>query len=522
MMKQQQHPSPVQEEGGEDEHRKRKTMTNPFRRSFSKHPSSGSSSNIPLQLPNIILPSIHLPDILSFPMFRMFSKLNSHDKYQRVEDFDVGLAKDVEEALLLVDNDRASVGGSLSGGGGGNKNSVFGSDSWESDETPQRHHQGETNNNVNRRESHFIVRGVKPSLFHETNNAAHQKVTRLGQRDVVDAQSDTYDVVAREAKPSLFQETNAAGASKKHPHKASRHHRINALSINNNFVNVADVKENYSRRRNSFMGDDQIMVGLNEKISASSFDGSDVLIRNTKNRNTQNAMRHDTVMSTTQHEVDAATAAAQTAWDNSLHFYAMNRSRSPQQQDTKVDRGQFSSPDSYVRYDSYGVVEDEDGERDDFSHHDHPNISATANSVTIGETNQAHWWEENGQSAHGTDDEASVGKVIGDGSLHCNTRSRRIFITERALALAQSLRFDVRKIFQFKMNVLNLDIDSRRADIENFTVTENDVREYLDRRYEKLMLRMSMNNLDQHEALRKRAIYPTNPLRKPQNTFMYP
>lgn len=497
----QKHPSPF---GGEEEHKK-KTITNLFQHFFSKH-LSGSSRPL---LPNIILPTINLPNIMSFPSSRIFSKLNIHEKYQRGGDFDVGLAKDIEEALLLAANDRATIGGSLSGGGGGNKNSVFGStgssdgrgddNSWESNETPQRHHQGETN--VNRSESHFIARGVKPSLFQETN-AAHQKVTRLGQRAVVDAQSDNY-VVAREAKPSLFQETNAAGANKKNPHKANRHHRINALSINNNFVNVADVKENYTRRRNSFMGDDQIMVGLNDEMSASSFDGSDVLIRNTKNQDTRNAMRHDTMMST-QQEVDAATAAAQTAWDNSLHFYAINRNRSPQQQDTKVDRSKYSSPDIYG-YDSYGVVEDEDGERDDFSHYDHPNISATANSVTIGETKQ-HWWEENSQSAHGTDDEASVGKVIGDGSLHRNTSSRRIFITERALALAQSLQFDVRKIFQFKMNVLNLDIYGRRVDIENLTVTENDVREYLDRRYEKLMLKMSMNNLDQHEALRKRTI----------------
>ena len=369
---------------------------------------------------------------------------------------------------------------------------------------PKRHHRpaaegGRGHVRVNGSvESHEIAREAKPSLFHETN-AVHQKkmLTRgtLDHNNVVDAQIDNYVVAQRgggETKPSLFQETNAAI---QHFPKFSATSRIDAITIDN-FANAADVKENDISRRNSIMGQDR----RNDFNDKDLLHGSETM-SNSRHQGTRRAMRHDLTMSNAR-EVDAAMSIAQRAWDyGSL--------RIPQQQrDALVDRSNHSSP--YMHgYDGVDATRfrtpvvaaaNEDDRFKDDTRSDQASSYTTDKSVI---SDQAI--HKNGSNVANVKANSSVGSVIDDGSVdYYNTNARKIFITERALELARSLKFEVGDIFQFKANELQLDLGSGGVDIESATVNENDVREYLDRKYEQLINMMNSSNVDQRHALRTR------------------
>ena len=499
---------PPNQEVGEEEHPN--PITNLFHRFFPNHrdePAGGSRRSLPNILSDFTfaIPNINLPD-MSFTS-PMFPNLNRHEKYQRVEDFDVGLAKDIEEALLLANSNIASVG-ELDGDGKGN-NSVLHSRrneslnrhqedssssdsrvySWDSKEKSKiplfnennvadwdladlkqkRIHTGQQNVSS---ESHVNARDAKPSLFQETN-AAHQQLTRLGRNYMVDAQIIDNHVIARESKPSLFRETNAAIQT-----LSKFNSRNDAID---NFMNAADVKENYIDRR--IMGYNR-RNDLNNKRLASLLDGSGVM-SNDRNEDMQSAMRYDLTRSKAR-EVEAATATAQVAWnDGSLHSHALNRNRISQQRDT-LDG---SSPDTYgfagvdaMKASTYDICDVGNGS----FRYEHANIAADRSVISD-------------ESIH-----AKVGTTVNDDSVNYTTSSRKIFITERALELARNLKFDVSDIFQYKMNELNLDFDGKSVDVEIATVTENDVRDYLDQRYEQLILMVSLNKVDQRQAPRTR------------------
>lgn len=509
----QQNSPPPNQEVGEEKHPN--PVTNLFHRFFPNHHDGSGGSR--LSLTNILpdftfaIPNINLPD-MSFTS-SMFTKLNSHEKYQQIEDFDVGLAKDIEEALLLANSNLAGAEG-LSGDGKGNasfdakRNELLNRhredsnssrdrrvDSLESKEKSKiplfnennvadwdladlkqrRIHTGKQNVSG---ESQVNAQDAKPSLFQETN-AAHQQMTRLGRNYLVDAQIIDNHVIAREAKPSLFQETNVAIQA-----LSKFNSRNDAITIDN-FANAADVKENYiDRRITSYNRRND----LNNKRLASLLDGSGV-VSNHRKMDMQSAMRHDFTRSMAR-KVDAAAASAQAAWnDGSLHHYALHRSRIPQQRDNLVG----SSPGTHgfagvdtMKSSTYEIGEVEDSKLDGNFCYEHANIAADRSVISD-------------ESIH-----ANGGTTVDDDSVNNTTSSRKIFVTERALELARTLKFDVCDVFKFKMNELNLDFDGKSVDVEIATVTVNDVRDYLDQRYEQLMLMVSMNKVDQRQAPRTR------------------
>ena len=70
---------------------------------------------------------------------------------------------------------------------------------------------------------------------------------------------------------------------------------------------------------------------------------------------------------------------------------------------------------------------------------------------------------------------------------------RKIFITEQADELARFLRLDVNEIFQYKRRELDLHEDGTTTATAGM-VNEDDVRDYLDKRYEQLFSMVSMMN----------------------------
>ncbi|KAL3811362.1 hypothetical protein ACHAXA_000778 [Cyclostephanos tholiformis] len=77
-----------------------------------------------------------------------------------------------------------------------------------------------------------------------------------------------------------------------------------------------------------------------------------------------------------------------------------------------------------------------------------------------------------------------------------DTSSMRVFITKKALVLARSLKLDVYDIFlDMKEHALVSDVA-----VEMAKVTENDVRDYLDRRCDRLISIISMNDYERIET----------------------
>ena len=84
-----------------------------------------------------------------------------------------------------------------------------------------------------------------------------------------------------------------------------------------------------------------------------------------------------------------------------------------------------------------------------------------------------------------------------------NSGSGRVFITEKALVLARSLKLDVYDIFWSKKeHNFGTDEDRNGADVEMAIVTEGDVREYLDRRYDRLISMISVEDSERRSDSR--------------------
>jgi hypothetical protein len=78
-----------------------------------------------------------------------------------------------------------------------------------------------------------------------------------------------------------------------------------------------------------------------------------------------------------------------------------------------------------------------------------------------------------------------------------------VFVTEKALVLARSLKLDIFDIFWNKKgHEFDLDEGSNGVDVEMAIVTEGDVREYLDRRYDWLISSISMEYDERGSELR--------------------
>ena len=84
-----------------------------------------------------------------------------------------------------------------------------------------------------------------------------------------------------------------------------------------------------------------------------------------------------------------------------------------------------------------------------------------------------------------------------------NSGSGRVFITEKALVLARSLKLDVCDIFWSKKeHTFGTDEDRNGEDVEMAIVTEGDVREYLDRRCDRLISMISVEDSERRSDSR--------------------
>ena len=120
-------------------------------------------------------------------------------------------------------------------------------------------------------------------------------------------------------------------------------------------------------------------------------------------------------------------------------------------------------------------------------------------SMSARETYMAHKEYFDGRPGEeGSVDDISVAHDV-------NSGSGRIFITKKALVLARSLKLDVYDIFwNKKEHNFGTDEDRNGADVEMAIVTEGDVREYLDRRYDRLISMISMEDSERRSEPRAR------------------
>jgi len=87
-----------------------------------------------------------------------------------------------------------------------------------------------------------------------------------------------------------------------------------------------------------------------------------------------------------------------------------------------------------------------------------------------------------------------------------NNNSRKIVITDSALELARSLKLDIYEIFQHKQR--DLDVDITDGGENQATVNENDVRDYLDRRYERLFSKLATEKKERRQQQSRRRESP--------------
>mmetsp|Transcript_1967 Transcript_1967/g.4246 ORF Transcript_1967/g.4246 Transcript_1967/m.4246 type:complete len:953 (+) Transcript_1967:242-3100(+) len=342
-------------------------------------------------------------------------------------------------------------------------------------------------------ENNANVGPKKPSMFRDNNAATtsslpQQKLNRAnGPTPEGKSYMNTADV------KQLFQDNNAANNI---PQAKLNRGNNNATPEGKNYANTADVKQHeFGRQSSGYTSRD----GLNSRKLDSFVDVAGVKYHAANSKASSYPIRHfDSNPKATESDsyVDAATAAAKAAWDEaSSPFHSSNNNipSPPMQGDTlfsqgrnlsfatgkKMDRnsnnidrdGGYASREASVR--GYGIQDMDNGV--------HGGFQQTPKSPTSQEMN-ASKREKNAQETYNRYKEYFDGDVGGvdDSPVHNYNFSRKIFITEQALELARSLKLDIYEIFQYKNDELGLDD-------EGAMVNENDVRDYLDQRYEQLL-----------------------------------
>ena len=500
-----------------------------FLEGASSNKNNKNKKNNIIELPSIdiddLLSSVQLPknNMMNDMLSSIISKLNSkninniiptipnkHDdnnknkkKYENVNDFDIDLARDIEDALNLANkltNDRGlgdvsilspstktttTSSHHISRGGEDEKNSI--SDT----------------NSVQQKEKRTTT------MFQEVNAAAAQGVNKNNHNKVrVETKKKERRMTPRPS--TMFEQTNLASVvqSEQPKQTTNKFNKPNSntsaadnIIMMESYMNVADVKQHtvsmgkqqQQRQWQQKQMDDASVNFFStdpprRRSSLQDYVNDANVKKYTRSRDIVNK-EAQVVDKRREQRVNDNTSLMDNMGRGGGMFFATNSARVGRRTKT----GDSAARDDHV-----------------YSSTTEPSLSSSPSQQQprMQERNEdAHdaaykryneYFESVGGSNNNMDYHIPAARVNIHGSSSNNddpSTKRKIFITEQADELARFLRLDVNEIFQYKRRELDLHEDGTTTATAGM-VNEDDVRDYLDKRYEQLFSMVSMNDED--------------------------